>query len=308
MGMATDYYGPTDAAASRATLERALERGVTLFDTADAYGEGANESFVAPFIRAHREEVVIATKFGIVRAPGKDFANSVRIDNRPEHIRLAVDASLRRLGIETIDLYYMHRRNPEVPLADSVGAMAELVARGKVRWLGLSEVDAGELREAHAIHPITAVESEWSLFSREIEDGVVPAAAELGVAVVPFSPLGRGQLTGQFGAADLGAADVRRLYERFGDAANDRLVAKVREIAARRGATPAQVALAWLHGRAQLHGLAVVPIPGTRKPQRLDENVDGALLALSAADLAELEPLGAAVQGRRTMAGTALKL
>ncbi len=307
MGMATHYYGPTDEAASRATLERALERGVTLFDTANSYGDGANESFVAPFVRGHRDEIVIATKFGIVRQQGHDIAGSVRIDNRPAYIREAAEASLRRLGIEAIDLYYMHRRNPEVPLADSVGAMADLVKAGKVRWLGLSEVSADELREAHAVHPVTAVESEWSLFSRDIEDGLVPAAAELGVGLVPFSPLGRGQLTGQVDAARLGANDVRHLYERFGDAANEQLVARLCEIAARLGATPAQVALAWLQQRAEVHGLAVVPIPGTRK-QRLDENVDGALLALPAADLAALEPLAAAVRGSRNMKGTTLRL
>ena len=208
MGMSefyTDQFSDTGEAESRATLERALELGVTLFDTADAYGYGRNEELVGPFIQAHRDQVLLATKFGLVR--NADDPSDHRISNDPAYIRKAVDASLRRLGIEHIDLYYMHRRVREVPLEESVGAMAELVAAGKVRYLGLSEVSGDELREAHAVHPITAVQSEWSLFARDVERTAVPAAAELGVAFVPYSPLGRGFLTGSFSNASQLAAD-----------------------------------------------------------------------------------------------------
>jgi len=207
MGM-SDFYGPTDETAARETLETALGAGVTLFDTADMYGMGRNEEFLAPFLKAHRDEVVLATKFAIHRSP--DGSREIR--NDPAYIRQAVEDSLRRLGIDTIDLYYMHRRDPRVPLSESVGAMAELVAAGKVRQLGLSEVTGAELRQAHAVHPIAAVQSEWSLFSRDVEVSVVGAAAELGVTVVPYSPLGRGFLTGAFqdASAELGADDFRR--------------------------------------------------------------------------------------------------
>lgn len=299
--MATGYYGHTDEQQSRATLDRALERGVTLFDTADAYGFGRNEEFIGPFVRANREQVTVATKFGIVRTPGGSITK-VSIHNRPEHIRHAVEASLGRLGIEVIDLYYMHRRNPEVPLADSVGAMADLVATGKVRFLGLSEVSAEELREAHAIHPITALQSEWSLFSRHIEDSIVPAAAELGIGIVPYSPLGRGQLAGGADLKAMDETDVRKLYQRFAEEENGRLVDGIGVIAAKHGASSAQVALAWLHRQAIVRGVAVVPIPGTRKPARIDENLGGALLTLSEEDLDALEPLAADVKGRREMA------
>ncbi len=300
MGMVTDYYGPTDEKESLATLGRALERGVTLFDTADAYGYGKNEEFIAPFVRANRDRVFLATKFGIVRA-SDTFATPFGIENKPEYIHQAVDASLRRLGIEVIDLYYMHRRNPEVPLADSVGAMADLVTAGKVRFLGLSEVTAEELREAHAIHPVTALQTEWSLFSREVEKSIVPTAAELGIGFVPYSPLGRGQLTGQVSSDQLGEKDVRHLFSRFKESENSQLVTALKTIADERAATPAQIALAWLYQQATVYSLAIVPIPGTRKPSRVDENVDGALLTLSSGELAALEPLASAVKGSRDM-------
>ncbi|PTW63125.1 aryl-alcohol dehydrogenase-like predicted oxidoreductase [Breoghania corrubedonensis] len=299
MAMATDYYGPTDSAQALATLDRALERGVTLFDTADIYGEGRNEQFIAPFIRANRDHVTIATKFGINRfGPAID---QVRIENSPEYIRQAVDGSLRRLGIEVIDLYYMHRRNPAVPLAESVGAMADLVKQGKARFLGLSEVSADELREAHAVHPIAALQTEWSLFSRHVEDSIVPTAAELGVGFVPYSPLGRGQLTGRVDPGSFDEKDVRKLYDRFVEDDNARLIDAIKAIAARYDATAAQIALAWLHSRSKVFGLAVVPIPGTRKPSRLDENVGGAQLLLSDADLTELGSLADRVKGSRDM-------
>ncbi|GAA1215566.1 aldo/keto reductase [Kitasatospora nipponensis] len=300
MGM-SEFYGPTDTAEALATLEAALEAGVTLFDTADVYGSGHNEELVGPFVRAHRDRVVLATKFAIERRADDPAYRAVR--NDPAYVRSAVDASLRRLGIEVIDLYYMHRRDPQVPLAESVGAMAELVQAGKVRHLGLSEVTGAELREAHAVHPIAALQSEWSLFSRDVELSAVGVAAELGVALVPYSPLGRGFLTGSFAdAGELAADDFRRTQPRFtgaNAAANAALVAPVRRIAAARGVSAAQVALAWVHQRAEVHGLTVVPIPGTRKRARLAENTAAATLRLTGAELAELEPIAGEVAGNR---------
>ncbi|WFB09758.1 aldo/keto reductase [Streptomyces sp. LX-29] len=301
MGMA-HAYGPTDEAEARATLERALELGVTLFDTADMYGFGRNEEFLAPFVRAHRERLTLATKFGIVRR--EDDPSYQEIRNDRDHIRRSIEGSLRRLGVDHVDLYYMHRRNLDVPIEETVGAMAELVAEGKVRHLGLSEVSGSELRAAHAVHPIAAVQSEWSLFSRDVERNVVAAAAELGVAFVPYSPLGRGFLTGSFVSAEkeLDANDWRRTQPRFtGDnaVANAALLAPVRQIAEARGVTPAQVALAWVHQRAEVHGLAVIPIPGTRKRVRLAENTAAAGLRLGADELALLEPIADKVAGNR---------
>ncbi|MCX5568704.1 aldo/keto reductase [Kaistia nematophila] len=297
MGM-SEFYGATDEVESRATLERALERGVTLFDTADMYGVGANEEFLAPFFRAHRGEALIATKFGYSRTP--ENPDDWSLDNRPEYIRAAVERSLKRLGVEVIDLYYMHRRNEAVPLADSIGAMADLVAAGKVRWLGLCSVSEAELREAASIHPIAALQSEWSIFTRGIEAGVVPAAAELGVTVVPYSPLGRGMLTGQAFASVLTAGDARQSFPRFAGEnrdANMQLVMKIERIAAARGVTAAQLALAWLYTRADSLEARTVPIPGTRKRSRLEQNLAAASIRLSAAEMAALEPLAAAVQG-----------
>ncbi len=300
MGM-SEFYGPTDTAEALATLEAALAAGVTLFDTADVYGSGANEELIGPFVRANRDRVVLATKFAIERRADDPHYRGTR--NDPAYVKSAVDASLRRLGIEVIDLYYMHRRDPNVPLAESVGAMAELVQAGKVRHLGLSEVTGAELREAHAVHPIAALQSEWSLFSRDVERSAVAAAAELGVAFVPYSPLGRGFLTGAFASAgELSEDDYRRHQPRFsGDnaAVNAALIAPVQKIAAARGVTTAQVALAWVHQRAEVHGLTVVPIPGTRKRTRLAENTAAATLRLTEAELAELEPIAAEVAGTR---------
>ncbi|MCD0482619.1 aldo/keto reductase [Streptacidiphilus sp. ASG 303] len=300
MGM-SEFYGPTDTTEALATLDRALELGVTLFDTADIYGSGHNEELIGPFVRANRDRVVLATKFAIERRADDPAYRAV--NNSPAYIRSAVDASLRRLGVDVIDLYYMHRRDPAVPLAESVGAMAELVQAGKVRHLGLSEVTGAELREAHAVHPIAALQSEWSLFSRDTERSAVPAAAELGVALVPYSPLGRGFLTGAFASAEeLGEDDFRRHQPRFsGDnaRANAALVEPVRKIAADRGATPAQIALAWVHQRAEVHGLSVVPIPGTRRRSRLEENTAAAALHLTEAELAALEPIAGRVAGDR---------
>ncbi|MFD6889420.1 aldo/keto reductase [Streptomyces sp. NPDC059957] len=300
MGM-SEFYGDTDEAAARQTLDAALAAGVTLFDTADVYGRGANEEFLAPFVAAHRDRITLATKFAIERTDDPHYRG---VRNDRAYVRGAVEDSLRRLGTEVIDLYYMHRRDPAVPFAESVGAMAELVQEGKVRHLGLSEVTGAELREAHAVHPIAALQSEWSLFSRDVERSAVGAAAELGVAIAAYSPLGRGFLTGAFAdaSADLTAGDFRRYQPRFtGDNArtNAALLAPVREIAAARGATPAQIALAWVHQRASVHGLTVVPIPGTRKPTRLTENTAATRITLTPAELALLEPIAAGVAGDR---------
>ncbi|MER8268329.1 aldo/keto reductase [Streptomyces griseus] len=300
MGM-SEFYGDTDERAARDTLDAALEAGVTLLDTADAYGRGANEEFLAPFVGAHRDEITLATKFALVRTDDPHY-RAVR--NDPAYIRTAVEASLRRLDTDVIDLYYMHRRDPAVPFAESVGAMAELVQQGKVRQLGLSEVTGPELREAHAVHPIAALQSEWSLFSRDVERSAVGAAAELGVTLVPYSPLGRGFLTGSFTDAgkDLAAGDFRARQPRFNGAnarANAALLEPVHKIAAAHGVGAGQVALAWVQQRAQVHGLNVVPIPGTRKRARLLENAGATRLTLTADELAVLEPIADRVAGDR---------
>ncbi len=298
----SEFYGDTDEAAARDTLEAALEVGVTLFDTADIYGSGANETFLAPFVGAHRDEITLATKFAIERSDTDPNFRGVR--NDPAYIRQAVEASLRRLGTDVIDLYYMHRRDPLVPFADSVGAMAELVKEGKVKQLGLSEVTGAELREAHAVHPIAALQSEWSLFSRDVEISAVPAAVELGVTLVPYSPLGRGFLTGAFADAgkELSEGDFRKHQPRFtGENArtNAALLEPVHTIAAAHGATAAQIALAWVQQRAQVHGLTVVPIPGTRKRSRLLENTGATRLTLTEQELRSLEPIAGQVAGDR---------
>lgn len=300
MGMSF-AYGPSDAGESRATLERALELGVTLYDTADAYGAGENEKFLAPFFRAHRDEVVIATKFALSIPPDDPTRRVIR--NDPPYIRQAVEASLRRLDVDVIDLYYMHRRDVNVPIEETVAAMADLVREGKVKQLGLSEVTADELRAAHAVHPIAAVQSEWSLFSRDIEPRVVPAARELGVALVPYSPLGRGFLTGSFAKAeDLTSDDFRRQQPRFtgeNAAANAALLEPIRSVAEAHGSTPGQIALAWVQQQAAVHDLPVIPIPGTRRPTRVEENVGATRIVLSEEELAALEPIAAKVAGDR---------
>ncbi|WP_181708186.1 aldo/keto reductase [Chthonobacter rhizosphaerae] len=297
MGM-SEFYGATDEAESRLPLESALELGISMFDTADMYGLGANEEFLAPFVSANRERVTIATKFGYRRTPERP--DDWSIDNSPDYIRAAADRSLRRLGVDVIDLYYMHRRSDRVPLDDSIGVMAELVKAGKVKWLGLSAVSASELRAANAIHPIAAVQSEWSIFTRDIERDVVPAAAELGVTVVPYSPLGRGMLTGRSFATSLADTDARQDFPRFSAenrAANMLLVAKIEEIALARGVSAAQIALAWLYTQSRKLKVKTVPIPGTRKRIRLLENVVAASMMLTAPEMEALEPLASAVRG-----------
>ncbi|MEV0484609.1 aldo/keto reductase [Streptomyces sp. NPDC050508] len=301
MGMSY-AYGPSDANESRAALDRALELGVTLYDTADMYGLGENERFLSPFFKAHRDEIVIATKFALTTPPGEPTRRVIRND-RP-YIRQAVEASLQRLDIDVIDLYYMHRRDPAVPIEDTVGAMAELVAEGKVKHLGLSEITGAELRAGHAVHPITAVQSEWSLFSRDVEISVVGAAVELGVAVVPYSPLGRGFLTGSFASAeqDLTEGDFRRTQPRFtgeNAAANGALLDPIRTVAEAHGASLGQIALAWVQQRSQVHGLPVVPIPGTTKPGRVEENTAATRMVLTDDELSLLEPIAGKVAGDR---------
>jgi aryl-alcohol dehydrogenase-like predicted oxidoreductase len=282
MGM-SEFYGPSDAQESVATIHRALDLGVTFLDTSDMYGAGHNELLVGKAIAGRRDEVQLATKFAIRRADGKRW-----IDNSPEWVREAVEGSLQRLGVERIDLYYMHRRNTDVPNEESVGAMAELIEQGKVAHIGLSEVNAETLRAACAVHPITALQSEWSLFTRGLEAEIVPAARELGVGVVPYSPLGRGELTGsvEISADD----DFRRSSPRFHEANREHnleLVERFKESAQEWGHTPAQLALAWL-----LHqGDDVVPIPGTRKVSRVEENAAAADIELSDDQLATLEGL-----------------
>ncbi|MFD9320690.1 aldo/keto reductase [Streptomyces sp. NPDC060053] len=301
MGMSF-AYGPTDAKESQATLERALELGVTMYDTADAYGAGENEKFLSPFFKAHRDEVVIATKFALAVPPDDPTRRIIR--NDAPYIRQSVEASLTRLDVDVIDLYYMHRRDVNVPIEDTVGVMAELVREGKVKQLGLSEVTAAELRAAQEVHPIAAVQSEWSLFSRDIEAQVVPAARELGVTLVAYSPLGRGFLTGSFANADqdLTADDFRRQQPRFtGDnaAANGALLEPIRAVAEAHGATPGQIALAWVQQQSQVHGLSVVPIPGTRRPTRVEENAAATTIELTPEELALLEPIAGKVAGDR---------
>jgi aryl-alcohol dehydrogenase-like predicted oxidoreductase len=300
MGMSF-AYGPVDADASRATLERALELGVTFYDTADAYGAGENERFLSSFFKAHRDEVVIATKFALSIPPDDPTRRVIR--NDPPYIRQAVEASLKRLDVDVIDLYYMHRRDVNVPIEESVGTMADLVREGKVKHLGLSEVTADELRAAHAVHPIAAVQSEWSLFSRDIETHVVPAARELGVALVPYSPLGRGFLTGSFARAEeLSSDDFRRQQPRFtgeNATANATLLELIRSVAKAHDASLGQIALAWVQQQATIRDLPVIPIPGTRKPSRVEENTAATRIVLTDEQLDLLDGIAAQVAGNR---------
>jgi aryl-alcohol dehydrogenase-like predicted oxidoreductase len=286
MGM-SEFYGSGDDAESIATIRRALDLGVTLLDTADMYGRGANEELVGRAIADRRDEVVLATKFGIVRDPEDPAARGV--NGRPEYVRRACDASLRRLRVEHIDLYYQHRVDPQVPIEETVGAMAELVEAGKVRFLGLSEASAETIRRAHAVHPISALQSEYSLWSRDIEEEVLGAIRELGIGLVAYSPLGRGFLTGAIRSPeDLAEDDFRRRNPRFQGEnfkRNLELVEKVRELAAEHDCTPAQLALAWV-----LHqGEDIVPIPGTKRRRYLEENVAALEVRLSAEDLERIE-------------------
>jgi aryl-alcohol dehydrogenase-like predicted oxidoreductase len=300
MGMSF-AYGPGDDDESIRVIHRARELGVTFLDTADLYGWGANEELVGRAVAGRRDDYVIATKF----ATRQDEAGNSFVDNRPEYIREAIDASLRRLGTDYVDLYYMHRRNPEVPIEESVGAMAELVRAGKVRHLGLSEVSAETLRAAAAVHPIAALQSEWSLFTRGLEAEIVPAARELGVGLVPYSPLGRGLLAGALTSTEeLSQDDFRKQHPRWtGENLehNLALVRRVREVAEQQGATPVQVAIAWLVAK----GDDVVPIPGTKRVRYLEDNAGAADVDLGPEVIAELDGLGEAAGGRYNDAGMA---
>ncbi|MEV0622945.1 aldo/keto reductase [Nonomuraea sp. NPDC050404] len=302
MGL-SEFFGPTDRNESLAALRRAAELGMTFLDTSDYYGvDFANEHLIGEFLAGgRREETVLATKFAAVRAPGTGELIAVRTD--PEHVRNACEASLRRLGVDRIDLYYLHHPDHRTPIEESVGAMAELVAAGKVGHLGLSNVTAEQLRAGHRVHTIAAVQNEWSLFSREDEGSVVPVCAELGIGYVAYAPLSRGFLTGRHVSTDgLAEDDLRRGLPRF-DAANAphnaALLAPVRQVAEAHGATMAQVALAWLLHRQRVHGVPVVPIPGTRSQARLLENAGSLEVELSREELDALEPIAARVAGDR---------
>lgn len=285
MGM-SEFYGPHDDTESIATIHRALELGINFLDTADVYGRGANETLVGQAIRGRRDKVVLATKFGIVRTNDSDAR---RINGRPEYVRSACEASLKRLGVETIDLYYQHRVDPNTAIEETVGAMAQLVKEGKVRYLGLSEAGPRTLRRAVSVHPITALQTEYSLWSRDPEDGILATCRELGVGFVAYSPLGRGFLTGQIKKfEDLAADDYRRLSPRFQGVnfqKNLELVHRVDEIAKEKGCKPSQLALAWVLAQ----GEDIVPIPGTKRRSYLEENVSAAYIILSTKDRRRLD-------------------
>ncbi len=304
MGM-SEFYGPTDETEAIATLHRALDLGITLLDTADVYGPFTNEELVGRAIRGRRDRVVLATKCGIVRDPVKRTLRA--LNGRPEYIRGACEASLRRLGVDYVDLYQLHRMDPAVPIEESVGAMADLVRTGKTRAIGLSEVGPSTLRRAAAVHPIASLQSEYSLLTREVEAAVLPVCRELGIGFLAYSPLGRGLLSGRFRSrADFGADDYRQFSPRFAEGAfeaNLALALRAAEVAKRKGCTPAQLALSWLLAR----GNEIVPIPGTKSRPRLEENAGATRVVLEPADLAELEaaiPPGSVVGARYPAAMT----
>jgi len=299
MGM-SDFYGTADEAGSIATIHRALDLGITLLDTSDIYGPFTNERLIGRAIRGRRDDVVLATKFGNVRTEDGAWHG---MNSRPEYVRQACDASLQRLGIDTIDLYYQHRVDPDTPIEETVGAMADLVKAGKVRHLGLSEAAPATIRRAHAVHPITAIQTEYSLWSREPEAEILPTCRELGIGFVPYSPLGRGFLTGRFRSVDdLAADDWRRRNPRFeGEnfARNLELVTAVEAVARSMGCTAAQVALAWLLAR----GNDIVPIPGSTRAERVEENAAAVNVHLAPTDVARLDALAPAVAGTRYAEG-----
>jgi aryl-alcohol dehydrogenase-like predicted oxidoreductase len=291
MGMSQSYGAPEerDDAESIATVHRALDLGCTFIDTADAYGAGVNEELVGRALGARRHEATLATKFGLLQGPGTSRGSPAGIDGSPKYVGEAIDASLARLGVDHVDLWYLHRLDRRVPIEETVGAMAEAVAAGKVGHLGLSEVSATTLRRAHATHPITAVQSEWSLWTRDPEASVLPTCRELGIGFVPFSPLGRGFLSGDLRSPDdFSPSDSRRALPRFQGENFDRnleIVAKVRELAVAKGATPSQLALAWLLAQ----GDDIAPIPGTKRRTRLEENLAAATIELSDDDVRAID-------------------
>ena len=297
MGM-SEFYGPADETESIATLEHAIERGITFLDTANVYGLGHNEELIGRVIKGRRAQLFIGTKFGIMRDADGGYHG---VNGRPEYLRSECEKSLKRLGTNVIDLYYQHRGDPEVPIEETVGGMADLVREGKVRYLGLSEASADTIRRAHAVHPITALQSEYSLWSRELEAEILPTLHELGIGLVPYSPLGRGFLTGGItGSTEFAADDYRLGQPRFQGGNLQRnlaLVEAVKAMAHRRGCTPAQLALAWV--RAQ--GEDVVPIPGTKRIKYLDDNIGALDVRLSADEKAEIAAIFApgAVAGPR---------
>jgi aryl-alcohol dehydrogenase-like predicted oxidoreductase len=301
MGMIAGY-GPIEREESLTVLRSALELGVGFWDTADAYGLGRGEELLAEALAAApREEVVLATKFGGIFDPHTGAPTGVRGD--AAYVREACEASLRRLGTDHIDLYYQHLPDPDTPVEETMQALAELAAAGKIRHIGLSNLNAGQLRRAHTVHPVAAVQAEWSVFSRDAEQSLLPTCRELGIGVVAYSPLSRGFLTGAYTSRNgLAPDDARHMFPRFSAenaAHNATLVQPLREVAERHGATPAQVALAWVTHQAEHHRLAVVPIPGTKKPQRLRENVAALDIRLTDHDLAALDPIASQVQGSR---------
>jgi aryl-alcohol dehydrogenase-like predicted oxidoreductase len=290
MGM-SDFYGAHDDAESIAVIHHGLERGLNFLDTADMYGLGRNEELLAKAIAGQREKFVIATKFGVVRDSQTGAFSGV--NGNPEYIRASCEASLKRLGVDHIDLYYQHRVDPKTPVEESVGAMAELVKDGLVRYLGLSEASSDDIRRANAVHPIAALQTEYSLWSRDPEDDILATCHELGIGFVPYSPLGRGFLTGQIKRPeDFAADDFRRTNPRFvGEnfQKNLEVVKKVEELAAQKACKPGQLALAWLYAQGERLGMGVVPIPGTRRITYLNENIDALEVKLTAQDLAALE-------------------
>ena len=288
MGM-SEFYGPGDEQESIATIHRALDLGITFFDTADVYGPHTNEQLVGRALRGHRQRVVIATKFGIVRDPGQPGFRGT--NGKPDYVKQSCEASLRRLGVQCIDLYYQHRVDPDTPIEETIGAMAELVREGKVRFLGMSEANAETVRRAHAVHPITALQSEYSLWTRDPENAVLALCRELGIGFVPYSPLGRGFLTGKIqNPADLAETDYRRTVPRFQGGNFDRnreLLNRVEEMAREKRCTPAQLALAWVLAR----GDNIVPIPGTKRRKYLQENVGAVEVRLTDEDLERIDEI-----------------
>lgn len=288
MGMSQSYGVRGDDDESIATVHAAIEAGCTFLDTADVYGDGANEELVGRALAGRREQVVLATKFGFQRSAADQVAPNV-VNGRPEYAATALDASLRRLGVDHVDLWYLHRRDPQVPIEETVGAMAAAVEAGKVRYIGLSEVSGDTVRAAHAVHPISAVQSEWSLWTRDPETGVLPTLRELGIGFVPFSPLGRGFLTGQITSPDdFEEDDMRRGLPRFTGENFQRnldLVAKVQSLAAGKGVLPSQLALAWLLAQ----GNDIAPIPGTKRRKYLEQNLGAVDVTLTASELEELD-------------------